>query len=50
MTFPALLPEPLRSPFHSNMIVVIGTTRLFLTGIVVTSVRHRVKNPGGRKS
>ncbi|MDX1384066.1 MAG: sodium:solute symporter [Thermoanaerobaculia bacterium] len=41
MTFPAYLPPGLQSPFHSNMITVVGTLSLFLTGLVVTSWRTR---------
>jgi SSS family solute:Na+ symporter len=41
MTFPSLIPdklEYLRSPFHTNMIVVIGTLSIFLTGIILNRI------------
>jgi solute:Na+ symporter, SSS family len=44
MTFPNLLPaelENFRSPFHKNMIIVIGTLTIFLVGIIITRFRKR---------
>ena len=44
MTFPNLLPaelENFRSPFHKNMIIVIGTLTIFLAGIIITRFRKR---------
>jgi SSS family solute:Na+ symporter len=48
MTFPFLIPdnmEYLRSPFHTNMIVVIGTLSIFLSGIILNGMLSRLK-PG----
>jgi SSS family solute:Na+ symporter len=44
MTFSGQLPEELavlRSPFHKNMIIVIGTLSIFLTGVLVTKWKRR---------
>lgn len=44
MTFSYLLPERyayLRSPFHKNMIIVVGTLAIFLTGVFVTTLRRK---------
>lgn len=44
MTFPGMISEKyafLRSPFHKNMIIVIGTLTLFLTGILVNAWRRK---------
>ena len=44
MTFSAQLPEELavlRSPFHKNMIIVIGTLSIFVTGVLVTKWKRR---------
>jgi SSS family solute:Na+ symporter len=41
MTFPMVIPSHLaflRSPFHANMIVVIGTLSIFLSGIVIPKI------------
>ena len=43
MTFADYFPEELRSPFHANMIIVVGTLTIFLTGIVISYLR-----PSGR--
>lgn len=43
MTFPDYLPEAFRSPFHANMIIVIGTMTILLTGILVTRLRANTK-------
>ncbi len=46
MTFPALIPDNmgyLRSPFHTNMIVVIGTLTIFLSGIVLNRFSRKLK-------
>jgi SSS family solute:Na+ symporter len=48
MTFPFLIPdnmEYLRSPFHTNMIVVVGTLSIFLSGIILNGILSRLK-PG----
>jgi len=48
MTFPVIIPDDLaflRSPFHTNMIVVVGTLTIFLSGIILNSVARRLK-PG----
>ena len=43
MTFSPHLPDEsyLRSPFHANMIIVVGTLTIFLVGVFVTSCRSR---------
>ena len=43
MTFSPRLPEEsfLRSPFHANMIIVVGTLTIFLVGVLVTKWRSR---------
>ncbi len=41
MTIPAILPENLkwlRSPFDANMIIVIGTLSIFMTGILLSAI------------
>lgn len=41
MTFSSLLPqqyEMLRNPLHKNMIIVVGTLTIFLTGIILTKI------------
>jgi SSS family solute:Na+ symporter len=45
MTFPAMIPESLaylRSPFNSNMVIVIGTLSIFLTGIFLSSLNKKL--------
>ena len=39
MTFADAFPENLRSPFHANMITVIGTLTIFLVGLGVSQWR-----------
>jgi SSS family solute:Na+ symporter len=42
MTFPSLIPESLsgiRSSFHTNMVIVIGTLTIFLTGTAFSLLR-----------
>ena len=39
MTFPDLLPEALRSPFHVHMITVIGTLTIFGVGVACSRAR-----------
>ena len=42
MTFSNLIPEQyigLRSPFHMNMVVVIGTLAIFLSGLLIAKIR-----------
>jgi SSS family solute:Na+ symporter len=44
MTFPSLIPENLaglRSSFHTNMVIVIGTLTIFLTGAAFSLLRKR---------
>ncbi|MHA4812485.1 sodium:solute symporter, partial [Flavitalea flava] len=44
MTFSGKIPEEyamLRSPFHKNMIIVIGTLSIFLTGVLFTKWKNR---------
>jgi len=46
MTFPALVPEQyayLRSTFNTNMVIVIGTLAIFLTGVLFTALKKRQK-------
>ena len=43
LTFPALIPEQyatLRSTLNTNMIIVVGTLAIFLTGILLTKTRQ----------
>ncbi|MDN3659428.1 sodium:solute symporter [Ferruginibacter paludis] len=47
MTFPSLIPESLsgiRSSFHTNMVIVIGTLTIFLTGTVFSLLTGNRKN------
>ena len=39
-TFADAFPENLRSPFHANMITVIGTLTIFLVGLGVSRIRN----------
>ena len=44
MTFSSLLPpeyEVFRNPLHKNMIIVIGTLTIFLTGLFLTKIKNR---------
>ncbi|PWS28796.1 sodium:solute symporter [Pedobacter yonginense] len=44
MTFSSLLPpeyEVFRNPLHKNMIIVVGTLTIFLTGIFLTKIKNR---------
>ena len=43
MTFSPQLPDEsyLQSPFHANMIIVVGTLTIFLVGVLVTKWRSR---------
>jgi SSS family solute:Na+ symporter len=44
MTFSAQLPENyayLRNPLHQNMIMVVGTLTIFLTGILLTKLKQK---------
>ena len=46
MTFLALIPDDLgylRSPFHTNMIVVVGTLTIFLSGIILSGIYQSLK-------
>ena len=43
MTFSHFLPpefENFRNPLHKNMIIVVGTLTIFLTGILVTRIKN----------
>ena len=40
MTFADYFPEELRSPFHANMIIVVGTLTIFWTGIGISYWRQ----------
>jgi SSS family solute:Na+ symporter len=45
MTFPKLVPEQLnflRSPFHENMVIVIGTLSIFLSGFLISGLKSLV--------
>ncbi len=44
MTFPDYIPEAFRSPFHVNMIIVVGTLSIFLTGTLLTKIRTLMAN------
>jgi SSS family solute:Na+ symporter len=44
MTFSSLLPpeyEAFRNPLHQNMIIVIGTLTIFLTGLFLTKIKNK---------
>ncbi len=44
MTFSSLLPpeyEVFRNPLHKNMIIVIGTLTIFLTGLFLTKIKNK---------
>ena len=41
MTFADRVPELLRSPFHSNMITVVGTLTIFLVGLAAAKSRRK---------
>jgi SSS family solute:Na+ symporter len=44
MTIPGILPpgfEWLKSPFHANMIIVIGTLAIFLSGLLISKIESR---------
>ncbi|MDE2680976.1 MAG: sodium:solute symporter [Verrucomicrobiota bacterium] len=43
MTFAEAFPENLRSPFHANMITVIGTLTIFLVGLGVIRIRNSIR-------
>ena len=43
MTFADAFPENLRSPFHANMITVIGTLTIFLVGLGVSRIRNSTR-------
>ncbi|WAC11195.1 sodium:solute symporter [Dyadobacter pollutisoli] len=50
MTFSSSLPEEyafLRNPLHQNMIMVVGTLTIFLTGLLLTRLKRQV--PGQRE-
>jgi len=34
----------LRSPFHTNMVIVFGTLTLFLTGLLLTTIKRKLTN------
>jgi SSS family solute:Na+ symporter len=45
MTFSNLLPDHyggLRNPFHMNMVIVIGTLAIFLSGLLIARLRKKV--------
>ena len=47
MSFSKSFPEKyayLRSPFHTNMVIVIGTLTLFLTGVFLTAIKRKLSN------
>ena len=44
MTLSSLIPEKysyLKNPLHANMIIVVGTLVIFLTGLLVSSLQKR---------
>ena len=48
MTLSGSLPERysfLRNPLHSNMIIVVGTLTIFLTGLLLTAAKRRRLKP-----
>ena len=47
MTFSGSFPEKyayLRSPFHANMVLVVGTLTLFLAGLLITAAKRKLKH------
>jgi SSS family solute:Na+ symporter len=47
MTFSTYLPEKyefLRNPLNKNMVIVIGTLSIFLTGLTLTYSKRNIKN------
>ena len=47
MTFSGSFPEEyayLRSPFHTNMVLVVGTLTLFLTGLLLKAAKRKLKH------
>jgi SSS family solute:Na+ symporter len=49
MTFSYTLPEEyafLRNPLHQNMIMVVGTLTIFLTGLLLTKFKRQVPGKG----
>jgi solute:Na+ symporter, SSS family len=47
MSFSNVFPEKyawLRSPFHANMVIVIGTLTIFLIGLLLTAAKRKLKN------
>lgn len=45
MTFPAIIPDRyafLKSPFHKNMIIVIGTLSIFLVGVCISWIKAKI--------
>ena len=47
MTFSYLLPpayENFRNPLHKNMIIVVGTLAIFLTGLFLTKLKSQQSN------
>ncbi len=50
MTFSNLLPadlERFRNPLHKNMIIVVGTLTILLTGMIITKLKNRKLNEAG---
>ncbi len=46
MTFSHLLPaeyESFRNPLHKNMIIVVGTLTIFLTGVLLTKIKKKTE-------
>ena len=44
MSFSYLIPDDyafLRNPLHANMVIVVGTLSIFLTGSLITKLRKR---------
>jgi hypothetical protein len=41
------VPEYLRSPFHDNMIIVVGTLSIFLVGLLVGEIMGRTHKGAG---
>jgi len=49
MTFSSLLPdslEPWRNPLHINMVIVVGTLAIFLSGLLISKFRPRSVHDG----
>lgn len=52
MTLPGMIPEHyayLRNPLHANMVIVVGTLTIYLTGTILTRIRKRIQAVPGNQ-